>query len=65
LFISGGASIIIGSLNAGKLSGGNTTISVIKPSSIRRTSSARARQALRVYTGEPFRFYAALFAQHN
>jgi len=38
------ASIIIGSPNAEKCSDMNTTISVIKPSSIRRASSARARQ---------------------
>jgi hypothetical protein len=44
LFISGDASIIVGSPKNGKLSGMNVTISVIKPSSIRRTSSAMARQ---------------------
>jgi len=37
-------SINIGSPKSGKVSGENVTISVIKPSSIRRTSSASARQ---------------------
>ena len=44
MFISGAASINIGSPKSGKVSGTNFTISVIKPSSIRRTSSAMARQ---------------------
>ena len=44
MFISGAASINVGSPKSRKLSGGNTTISMIKPSSIRRTASAMARQ---------------------